>query len=303
LHSPQEKEVTPDYGSIIIPRLSLVGKITDEFYMKLLLGEAYKAPTVFQLHDEWRGNAGLKPQKILTTEIESGYRLLDAINLRANIYYSILTDLITIAENPDTNLVPIGPNGEYATYYQNFGDNKIYGISLFADLIIIDDMHLSVNYSYTSQDGEEELTNIAPHKINLILNYRLLDHLNINLRANYLSKVKAPKTNLYFYPMDAEKVGYEYVTEDNPDGYLDEVFLLNLTLTGKDINLESFTIEPQLICRNLLNTQYYLIGRQSGDGTRPVDELQPTINNPAGFIPAYHPQAGMEIFFRMNVKF
>jgi hypothetical protein len=78
---------------------------------------------------------------------------------------------------------------------------------------------------------------------------------------------------------------------------MDGHFLLNLTLTARNLFGTDAKLEPQLIVRNLLDTDYTGIGRQSGSGMRPVDALQPTMQNPSGFIPPYHPQPGRELFF------
>ena len=59
-------------------------------------------------------------------------------------------------------------------------------------------------------------------------------------------------------------------------------------LFGEDVRLQ-----PQLIIRNLLGEDYVNVGRQSGSGARPVD--QPSVRNPSGFIPGYHPQPGREV--------
>ena len=66
---------------------------------------------------------------------------------------------------------------------------------------------------------------------------------------------------------------------------------------------DDLPLMPQLIVRNLLDVDYMGIGRQSGSGTRPVDGLQPQVQNPSGFIPPYHPQPGREIYFRLRYDF
>ena len=119
------------------------------------------------------------------------------------------------------------------------------------------------------------------------------------MRGNWVGRVKAPLSNLYFQSKTAATIaalGYDYVTEDNPDGFMDGHFLLNLTLTGRNLFGRNVRLKPQLVVRNLLNSDYAGIGRQSGSGMRPLDDLQPQIQNPSGFIPPYHLQPGREIF-------
>jgi len=297
-------DVDSEYGNILNPRLAFVGNLSNNLDFKLLYGHAYKAPTIFELFDEWRGNENLKPQKIGTSEIELSYMYSDNINLKGNYFYSTLKNLIIEATNPDPQKVLIGPSGEHASYFQNIGSTNISGIGLTGDIILKNNLSFSMNYLLTLGENGKEIESISKHKANFILNFLVEKKLNINLRANYRGKVKAPLSNKYFYPKTQSSIteaGYDYMTKDSPDGYMDSIFLLNLSITGKNLFKTKINIEPQLIIRNLLNRDYMGIGRQSGSGVRPVDEIQPQIHNPLGFIPAYHPQPGQEIFF--NLKF
>lgn len=292
------------YKSVLNPRIAFIASPFEDISVKFLYGHAYKAPTLFELYDEWRGNDQLEPQKIETTEIELYYYLLSNLGVKLNYFYSQLDNLITEAPNPDPQKIPIGPNGEHETYYQNIGNTKISGFTFSIDQIISENLKYSANYTYLIGENGTEINNVAKHKINFSLDYNLMNKININLRANYIGKVKAPETNLYFYPKTQatiSQIGYDYLTAEKNNGYVEDVLLLNLTLRGT--NLFDFAdIEPQLIVRNLLDTDYYTVGRQAGSGLRPVNEIQPVIQNPSGFIPAYHPQPGRDILFRLVFK-
>ena len=294
-----------EFGGIINPRLALVTNPFHNFTAKLLYGHAYKAPTVFELFDEWHGNDKLNPQEIRTTELELRYFFSDNYNLNFDYYYSSLDNLIVIADNPNTSLVPIGPNGEYETYYQNIGSTILTGFTFSLGHFINSNLRYQINYTNTMGENAEEIPNVARHKINFVINYKLFDKLNINLRGNYVSKVKAPEGNLYFYPKTEEtinQIGYDYVVAENADGYIPDHFTVNLTLRGTNLFGESFQLEPELIIRNLFDTEYFTPGRQLLMSVRPVDELQPGIQNPEGYNPAYHPQPGMEVMFRLVYK-
>lgn len=290
------------YGAVMNSRLALVANYRSGVNLRLLYGEAYRAPTVFELFDEWRGNGNLKPQEISTFEMLLTYSISELLSVRGNLFYSDLGNLIVEAPNPNPVTVPIGPNGEHATYFQNIGRSSIRGLMLSGHLRPIDDLSLSANYTMTLGDNNDEIDNIARHKANLIVSFIAFNRINMNVRANIRGKVKAPVTNRYFYPKTSQsitEVGYDYVTEDAPDGYMDGFALVNLTLTGKQLLDRRGKIEPQLIIRNLFDVDYMGIGRQSGSSVRPVSAIQPTIQNPIGFIPAYHPQPGREILLRI----
>ncbi len=295
-----------EYGHVFNPRLGVVRSPSRGLGVKLLYGQAFKAPTVFELFDEWRGNVELKPEKIATGEVEISYRFGDAAVVRSGFFYSRLKDLIVVAPNPDPQRVPVGSLGQHLDYYQNIGSSNISGLTLSGDFQPGRHLYAYVNYNYTRGNDGADVDNVSQHKANFGINYLLANRLNLNLRANWRGRVKAPLSNRYFQPKSPATIaalGYDYVTEEDPDGYMDGHLLLNLTLTGKNLFGAGAKLEPQLILRNLLDTDHIGIGRQSGSGTRPVDALQPAVQNPSGFIPAYHPQPGRELFLVLRYSF
>ena len=298
-------DIDQQFGDVFNPRIALVRTPQKGFGMKVLLGQAFKAPTVFELYDEWRGNRELEPERVTTAEMEMGYRFKNAA-VKANFFGSQVQNLIVVLPNRDTNEVPVGPQGQRATYYQNQGTFEVVGLTLRGDFSVTEDLYLYANYALTLDPQLKALSNVAAHKLQVGGNYELFDKADLNLRCNYYGRVRAPETNLYFYPktpQTVQEVGYDYVRETDPDGFLDGFFLVNMTLTGKNLFGEALRLEPQLIVRNLLGTEYMQMGRQSGSGVRPVDGVQPSIANPAGFIPAYHPQPGREIYFSLRYQF
>ena len=299
-------DLDDEYGHVINPRFTLVRAPDRGLGFKLLYGQAFKAPTIFELFDEFRGNEHLDPEKIATAEVELNYRPSGKALLKASFFRSELTDMILVASNPDTSRVPIGPNSEHLDYYQNIGSTSISGFTLSADFQPHRNIQGYGNYSYTVGEEGDELDNIAAHKANFGVSYLCADRLDADLRLNWRGRVRAPLSNRYFHPKEdasIAQVGYDYVTADDPDGYMDGELLLHLTLTGRRLLGDDLPLMPQLIVRNLLDVDYMGIGRQSGSGTRPVDGLQPQVQNPSGFIPPYHPQPGREIYFRLRYDF
>ncbi len=295
------------YGAKINPRASLVYSKPKGLNAKFLFGSAYRPPSIFQRFDEWRGNNNLIAETINSTELELGYLIPKKGSIKFNAFHNSLNNLVKEAPNPDTTLVPIGSAGQFTNYYQNIGRQGIIGASLRGNFELAKNLEFSGNYQWLRDDNFELLNNVSEHKLNLGFTYYWKNKLSVNLRANSISKIKAPETNWYFYEKTSEKInqiGYDYVTEDNPDGFHKGSTILNATITGYNFKLgKKVTLEPQLIVRNLLGTKYAYIGRQSGNGIRPVDSLQPTVMNPVGFIPAYHPQALREVFVGLNLIF
>lgn len=293
------------FGDVINPRLALVRNPQKGFGMKVLMGQAFKAPTVFELYDEWRGNVDLEPERVTTAEVEMSYRFKN-MELKTDIFTSRVENLIVVLPNPNPVEVPIGPSGQKATYYQNKGSFDVVGLTFRGDFSLSEDLYVYGNYALTLNSDFDRIPNVSAHKLQFGGNYELLDKADINVRCNYYGKVKAPESNRYFYPKTPQtiaEVGYDYMVEDDPDGYTDGFFLVNMTLTGKNLFGNNLRLQPQLIVRNLLGTKYVQMGRQTGSGLRPVDGIQPTIANPVGFSPAYHPQPGREIFLALSYTF
>lgn len=240
-----------DYGKIFTKRFGFIFKPFDFYNTKLLYGEAFKAPTVFQLYDEFRGNKELVPQKIHTYEWENTFIPKKDMKLQAGYFFSQLKDLIAEGKNPDPNAP-----ATRTTYFQNFKPTHIYGFLVELDIKILNGLNFFGNYTITrdrdvktkftfdsDQTGNittiqpiydgKEIDNIAERKANLGLNWKFWKDMNFNLRMNWVGKRKAPNSNRYFQPTDFEFIRkyYPYMQEGKPDGYLASYTLLHATFT------------------------------------------------------------------------
>jgi outer membrane receptor for ferrienterochelin and colicins len=311
-----------DYGNILTKRAAVIAKPWAIYNAKLLYGEAFKAPTVFQLYDEFRGNRELEPQKIKTSEIENSFFLLPNLNLKAGYFMSQLSGLIAEGRNPDLN----APAAR-STIFQNFRATHIYGFTFEVDYSFNKILKIFGNYSITRDrdrkteyefiadrsgsitaitpiyDGKE-IDNIAERKFNVGANINLNKFNVLNIRVNWVGRRKAPITNKYFQPYDFSFIQnrYPYQTQGQADGYLSGYSLLHATWTHRELfNISG--LELQVIGRNLLNKSFLGMGRQSGNAVRPTDSYQPLIRNPEGFVSPYHPQPGREIFIQLGYHF
>ena len=74
--------------------------------MKLLYGQAFRAPNFKELYDRNNkvlvGNPDLKPEKTTTYEAETGYNFRNIIKFNIGYFYSEITDLI----DRDTTVTP-----------------------------------------------------------------------------------------------------------------------------------------------------------------------------------------------------
>jgi len=86
------------YGESTNPRGGIVLKPSNNSRVKLLYGQAFRAPDYRQLYvktGSWTGgNEDLKPEKIKTPEVELDYDISKNIRTRLNLYKSSVSDMI-----------------------------------------------------------------------------------------------------------------------------------------------------------------------------------------------------------------
>ncbi|MCB1160551.1 MAG: hypothetical protein KDK45_23830, partial [Leptospiraceae bacterium] len=253
------------------------------------------------------------------------YKPFTNITFKGGYFFSQLIGQINEAPNPNDGTYLIGSESQKASYYQNLANTHIYGTSFELDWKPYRYLSFFTNYTYTGKRKREglfevdvdplsgkinnirtlndgyEIDNIAARKANIGIYYILLGKVSMNLRMNWVGKRKAPSTNRYFQPYDYSFTKYPYVTEGKPDSYLASYTLVNLTLAYHNL----FGIQgliSKLIIRNLFNKEYMGVGRQAGSATRPIDELQPMVSNPEGFVSPYHPQPRREVYLRLSYR-
>lgn len=264
-------DYSSEYGHIVNPRLGLIYMPFDNAGIKLLYGSAFKQPSFFELNSEFRGNPDIEPEKVQTYEIElySSFYNKKAY-LRANIFYSVMKDFIDLV--PDSTM----PSGER---FENLDRLKVSGVSVYANYQFNSHIKFYSNYMFilgklADSVDWEQIPQTAKHKINAGINLKILkEKLIVDCRVNWVGKRKAQTTNYWL-------IKYE-------NGYAPSYTKVNLTVTYRF--LKKFS--AQFIIKNLLNEQFYGVGRESGSGM--VDDYDYQTNpNPSGFIPAYHPQPG-----------
>lgn len=278
-----------DFGSTLNPRVAFIYKMPTKLFeqlnLKFLYGQAFREPSIFELTDEFRGNNELKPEEISTYEVimqgswlDDKVSWLDGMSFNASVFYSDMSDLIT--------LVPLdGLNGDSGSVYANTEQHKVLGYSFSSDLRFTSQFKSYVNYHFNEGDngnGYSGINNSASHKFNLGLNYDS-DDCNIDIRMNYVGDRTVHPANGYF--------------EHEAPSYTK----FNLKVSGKTFSVSGLNMRPSLQIENLFDTQYYGVGRQ--DGSSDETEYDVLTNpNPAGFIPAYHPQPGRQIYLKLSVS-
>jgi len=265
-----------DYGSTSTPRAGLIYNADNDWVFKALYGSAYRQPSLFELHDEFRGQLDLVPESIDTLEFEMSSRFSEVGQIKANLFYSKLSDSINLVADPTR------AGGES---YANVSSSKVRGVSTQLDIKPTKKLTIYANYFYLegASEGESwgDIAHTAKHKVNFGLNWQPLNHgFNVNLKGNYVGKRAVPETNTYF------------------EGKAPSYTKFDLVITWTNL-FGSAGLDTQLILNNIFDEGYYGVGRQSGSSLR--SDYDPATNpNPTGFIPAYHPQAGRTIYWSLS---
>lgn len=267
-----------DYGSTNNPRAGLIYQLNNKWVFKALYGSAFRQPSLFELNDEFRGSTDLTPEEIDTYEIQASKNFDKFGKLQFNIFYSNLNDSIILIEDLSR------AGGER---YANIDSSKVRGVSALADLQPWENTSLYFNYIYqqgTDNQGDwGKLAHTAQNKINLGINWHPQNRqYNVDLRLNYVGDRKTPASNSYF------------------DGTADGYTKLDLAFSWANLFGHS-GLNSQILISNLLDESYFGVGRQAGSSNK--DDYDPFTNpNPLGFIPAYHPQPGRNIFVTISYR-
>lgn len=271
-----------NFGNVYNPRFAIMYNPMSEINVKVLYGTAFRQAGVFELYNEFRGNENLTPERIRTGELEINSLFFNSkLSIKTNIFHSIIADYIGKKYDPSK------PSGER---FENIDDFNLTGISIYLSAQILENLRFYSNSTYmlglnTYDVRLYELDDIAKFKLNAGLNLKFLKNkLVADFRTNYIGKRKAPNTNIWLNL-------YE-------NGYAPAYLKANLSIMYKFFDY----FQIQFVVNNIFNEQYYGVGRESGSAM--IDDYHPSLNiNPAGYIPAYHPQEGRNYLLNFIYKF
>ncbi len=270
-----------EYGSILNPRIAIDYNKTEAFGAKFIYGRAFRQPSIFEMHSEFRGNSNLEPQNINTYETELSSLLFnEKLSTKLNIYYSVIQNLIGRVSDRAM------PSGER---FENVGEKHIGGFSYNLLYQFNKGIRFFCNYNfitgyYTDSNQFYDIDRTAKHKINGGINISFINNkITSDLRFNYVGKRKAPETNNWI--------------QTHHQGYAPSYFKANWVISYK-LNENLMT---KMIINNVFDKAYYGVGRESGSGN--IEDYHYINNvNPAGLIPAYHPQPGRTFFINLIYK-
>ncbi len=218
------------FGDTTNPRIGLVWTISKTISLKLLYGQAFRAPSYNELYMANNpaiiGNPKLRPEKIETTEGGISYNT-KKIFIDFDLFYSKFKDLIV----PSNRQNQIG-----ASVIENSGRAKSYGIECScAYKWKILTIKTNYSYQYSKDETFGGRFPFTPSQMgNIILDIKLPHDININTRIFICGK-------RYRKPSDPRKPDPSYA-------------LVDLSILKN--NFYSNRVWIQCIIHNLLNKKY-----------------------------------------------
>ncbi|MGR3318423.1 MAG: TonB-dependent receptor plug domain-containing protein [Candidatus Anammoxibacter sp.] len=221
-----------DFEGTTNPRIGLVWNFAGDATLKILYGQAFRAPSFLELftinNPAILGNPDLDPETIRTYELGIGYRFTDNFSANVNYFFNVIRDEI--------GLLPKSSPREPARF-ANLGGPNVQGIELEvkADFPgLWNGVYAFANYSYLDAESKgDPLPDVPKHKGNIGINAGITRYLNANLHT-FIS---------------GSRVRAEADQRDDSPGYA----LMNLTLTAKDF-FKGFKVKASLF--NLLDKDY-----------------------------------------------
>ncbi len=211
------------YGTVLTPRLGLVYN-KGKFTAKLLYMEAYRAPKVWDFQDG-AGNRDLVPEEMRSVELALGYSFTEYLRSEVSVYQNTLRNCLAREElGPDWRWINLGrveTTGAEGTLEYRRGKWLGY-----------------MNYSYTNSEDQDGamVPEISRHTANAGFQYAFTDHLNLDLRGQYLGKRK-----------NTHEIGFP------GDDWIEDAFVLHGALNFIDI----YGFDFQVAVKNILDEKYY----------------------------------------------
>jgi len=226
------------YGSPVSPRFAIVNQPGDKTTIKLMFGNAYRAPTNTEIYQAPAG-VKLKVEKATTLEANVNYKLSSNFIFQVNGFYNRVRDAIILGTLPD-------PNDD-----KNPGEIDITGLETRFDILFNKTITGYANFTYTKAIGrnyltgfEREVSGIAKVKGNIGLLFRKPELGSLHISGNWVGKRNVPNTDPY-----GPVAGY---------------FLTNVVFTSE--NLFEKKVYARLIVHNLFNVKYLDPGFRTADG-------------------------------------
>ena len=216
-----------DVGNTFNPRVGATWQANENNILKVMYGEAFRAPTFAELYNQNNpavvGNPNLDPEYIKTTEVSWLNSDLDNTEL-----------ILTFFNNDITNLIKVDAHANYV----NNGDIKTKGVEAEVKYNLGRGSFVKVNYTYQDPQNVTKnapMTGVSRHKAYAGVNYRIDKMFNLYVDANY--------------------IGEEFRSSGDSREKVKATTIANATLIAQDVFTEDLKL--RLSVYNMFNTQAY----------------------------------------------
>lgn len=160
-----------DFGSTVNPRAALVWSFLKDADLKLLYGQAFRAPSFLELYNDGNpvalGNPNLDPEEIKTYEAALGYRFKGSHSININYFQNDIDNLIT----RDTAT---------PAHYINKGGAEIKGIEVSLSGQYSADNWWKLSYTWQdprNADTDDTLPDVPSQRASFSVNYGICKYL------------------------------------------------------------------------------------------------------------------------------
>lgn len=237
------------YGQQISPRMAFIYDHDSQLTTKFVYGKAFQEPGPINLYGSFNGrlsNANLSPETVDNYEFIAMYQARNWLH-EVSMYHANYNDVISGASNVGSRTIDgIEYRGHFR--FENLIDN-------------VNAITGNLYYTYTRSTSQQQFDNelgqwvidndntgdIAPHKINLIINWPLSEQFNLNLINNWVSQKQLYSVN----PLRADP------SSMNNDHKIDSFHTTDMTLL---YNNSIYTLGLKV--ENLFEQEYFMPGAE-----------------------------------------
>lgn len=173
-----------DFGNTFNPRFALVWDVSEQLNLKLLYGQAFRAPSFLEQKQQnsqlFLGTPGLKPETVETVELAFDYRPISNLRLASNFYFYAIDDLI------GTN-----SSGSGVQTVQNTAGQTGYGAEFEWDWAFYERWNLRGNYAWQYARNEEinrRVSRVPEHQVYLAVAWNFLPKWQLQTQMNWVGR-------------------------------------------------------------------------------------------------------------------
>lgn len=167
-----------DFGDTFNPRVGLVWSFLENADLKLLYGQAFRAPNFQELYNINNsvvvGNPNLKPERIETYEASLAWRLNRFFAANLNYFNSTIDDQI--------GWIPSTTPGQ-AAVNANIGKSETQGVEMGLNGAYGPDLYWKLNYAWQDPrdaNTDQKLPYVPSHRASGSINYAPVKYLNLH---------------------------------------------------------------------------------------------------------------------------